>query len=187
MNPEGMKFSPLIVLLTVSLLIVLTWLFLINPLKPGLKEVGRAKIVEALLTECFANGLLLTARLEQNEKNAYEILSETEEYDPFSKTTHKVVTRGKKLSDPEPGCVILVKRKALFDFMRNIGTGFKFSEKNRKLWSQYTDEMRALGILSPGRGDLQVSFTGCKRAKTLYDNLQSFFAVSKGYGYNFDF
>jgi len=187
MNASEIKISPLLILLTVATLIAVLWLFVMGLLMPGLNQVGRAKIVEATTQECFANGLLLTARLEQNINDSYEILEQHEEFDNFNKTTHKVVVRGKKLHDPETSCTVLIRRAALFYFMQQIKTRFTFSPQTQKAWDFYVSEMKAVGVISPGQADMQVVFQDCARAKKLYDGLQSFFAISRSYGYNFNY
>ena len=181
------KLSPLIILLTVLALTAAILGVILGLMMPGFQEAGRAKIVEAALQESFANGLLLTARVELNTNAAYQILEQHDEFDNFSNSTHKVVVRGKKLREPEVSCKALVRRAALFYFIQQIKTRFTFSEANQKAWDAYVEEMKAVGVISPGQADMEVSFTDCESAKKLYDSLQAFFASSKSNRYNFNF
>jgi hypothetical protein len=181
------RISPLLVLLTVITLGGITWVSLINPAKPGLKEVERARLIEPLLQECFINGLAITAAIEKNTKESYEILDEKEEFDAFSKTAYKVVTRGKKLHEPETSCEIVIRRGKMLEFIKTGYFKFKFSEKNRAAWTVYLDELRKSGILVPGNVNKMIAFSDCAAAKKLYDSLQSFFAISGSYQYNFNY
>jgi hypothetical protein len=163
------------------------WVAYVNAIKPQLKQAARAKIVEAVLQECFINGLEAAKAMEKNIRDAYEVKSEKQEYDEFSKTAYRVVERGRKKWDPEQSCTINIKREKLLAFMSEINSKFVFSEQNKFIWGDYTAEMKKRGVLAPGTQDLQVYFLECDRAKKLYDGLQAFFALSKGYGYNFAF
>ncbi len=163
------------------------WVAYVNAIKPQLKQVAWAKTVEAVLRECYINGLEAAKAMEKNVNDAYEVKSEKEEYDEFSKTTYKVIERGRKKWEPEESCTINIKRAHLLAFMSEINAKFVFSEQNRKIWDNYVAEMKKAGILAPGNGDMKVYFRECKEAKKLYDSLQSFFAISKSYGCNFAF
>jgi hypothetical protein len=187
MTANDAKLSPLLILLIVTVLGAVAWQAGMIYMKPGLNEILRAKIVEPVLQECFINSLAISSVIEKNKAHAYETLQKAGETDAFSKTKYRIVSRGKKLNETAPSCSVSIKRAQFLRFVQFGYFKFRFSEKNRAVWVGYLDDMRKKGILAPGNEDIQIVFEDCGAAKKLYDSLQSFFAVSKSYNYNFNY
>ncbi|HDT15224.1 MAG TPA: hypothetical protein ENN55_03350, partial [Firmicutes bacterium] len=186
MEKEKKKGWFLIFFLITAGALAFAWISGVKLFTPQLEQVPRTKLIENALWECFANGLTVAAAVEKNERDAYEILEEREEYDAFSKRNVKVIVRGRKYSEPEESCSIAVKRKEMRAFMRELPERFTLSDYNRKKWEGFTGEMAALGISAPRDDEITLNFQDCKAIKKLYERLQAFFSAAKSYDNNFD-
>ena len=155
MNDKNGGFTYLYLL--VGLLVIgLLWTANVQKNKLRFEELRRAEIIEAVLHESFCNGLRCRGIIEKKHRE----------------------------KDRNVSCYVEIESKELKKFIANIEM-FKFRPEKEEIWKDFIKRFRKYGIIHPEMDKSTVLFSECEDCENLYNELQSYFAMSKSCRHDF--